>query len=194
MEPFDQSLIYVFILGGVAMLTFLVETFGSLAFGRIFFRVGIPVLRRTESLPTSGKKLPYNQKIVREEGRFLFTENREVFFLSRLKWGHFSRVNSQFPIRYTGYIRADNAVDIVGRIPFASILLLVYVVALFVVIWPDIVRDSPSWLPWVVLGVTVLGMGVGAFISRHFERKRYGHLVEELQSIFEGLPGNRPFT
>ncbi|UZR97320.1 hypothetical protein [Chondrinema litorale] len=114
----------IFAIGG--MLSFfiiIIETFLLYSFTKFAFENGITAFERTIEIPTNNIKQLNDLKLKRKEGKFYFSPNNRIYFLSRFRIFSF-RLNTPFPFKGTGVINKNNTITIIGKLPLGTTLFI----------------------------------------------------------------------
>lgn len=178
-----ELIILAWILGAGTWLFSVIEMIAVLSFSKFFFRLGIPVYRKTLDIGTGNLQFESGQTINRAEGKFRFTASDQVFFRSRMFWFKLFRLNTPFPYKATGTIRPGNKMDIIARVPLGTSLFFLFWVTgwLAGTLVLIIASGHYSMLPFGLIGLAFAGAMV--LISYPIEKGRMDTMVEELQSI-----------
>jgi len=114
------------------------------------------------------------------EGKFRFTTDNQVLFLSQLFLFKMSRFNTAFPLKITGTITTVNQMNIVARLPVGSTLFNLFFLTAFFKVF--IVESGNSSA--LTFGLFPLAF-VGALFGSSFftERRRLKTMISELQEI-----------
>ncbi|MFB6344029.1 hypothetical protein ACE01N_20230 [Saccharicrinis sp. FJH2] len=160
------SIIIITIIEGVTTYL-LVET---------FFNIGIPVFKRTIEIDTSTLKIEKYRTIVKDMGRFQFTRDNKVYFLTRMKFFSF---RTSFPFKIIGTIKSDDKIDIVARLPLGTTLIFLLIISSGIYLSMPIDLES-SWIDIIgVLSLLILLL----LISFLIEYSRLSTMIEELKEI-----------
>lgn len=172
MDEFND--IYFFIIIVLGLFT-VIEQIAVQRFNRFFFNSGIKV--KNTIIHTTGWriKIPSDTVIKLGEGKFSFTSDNRVYFLSQLFWFEMFRVNTPFPIRSVATIRYDNRIEVVSRIPLSATL---FIVGFFFLYFSVAAAEIKEFI-WVGAGIFLFLVALSYFI----ENRRLKIMIEELKSI-----------
>jgi hypothetical protein len=153
-------LIYTLILFAI------IEMFAIHSFLLTFFRLGIPVFKKTIEIEETDIKPQSAEVIKRKEGKFLFRGN-QVYFISRFLFNPF-RLSTLIPFKLIGNILPDNKIEIVGRLPIGTTSFF---------LWPMVLGD---------INMMLFGFGlstIGFVIWYSLEKARVKEMLGELKTI-----------
>ena len=178
-----ELFIFAWTLGVGSWFLALIEMISVHSFATLFFRIGIPVYRRTLNIETTNLVIEPNRTIKKSEGKFQFTSDNKIYFLSQMFWFKFGRFTTPFPFKAIGTIRPDNKIDIIARVPIATSLFLLF----WVVGWTaGTVGASIGSGEFSSLGFGLIGWafaGVMVLISYPIEKGRMDTMTRELEKI-----------
>lgn len=161
---------------GFGIAFYLVETFMSRSFNITFFNMGINIKKTTISLAGSKIEIPRGIKLDLAEGKFYFSNDGKVYFLSQYFWFKMFRAETPFPVRSVGTFRYDESIEIVSKIPLGSCLFMGF----FFIVWIIFAIEAQSNEMILAGSIVLIYMAVfGYFV----ERKRLNIMIEELKSI-----------
>jgi len=173
-------------LGVVSWIIAFIEMIAMHTFSKFSFQIGIPIYKHTFDIDTINLNVEHNITIRRSEGKFQFTQDNKVYFLSQFFFFKFFRFTTPFPFKAIGEIRTDHKTEIVARIPIGTTLFLLFWLigwtagAIGASINSGSIGDIAFGLiGWVFAGIMVL-------ISYPIEKRRMDRMVEELESIISG--------
>ena len=164
-------------LGAGSWLLAAIEMIAVQFFSPFFFRIGIPVYRRTIDIETKKLKVEQNATIKKSEGKFRFSTGNMVYFRSQT---FFFRLKTPFSFKAIGMLKPDNKIDIVARVPLGTTLFLLF----WVICWT--VGASIGSSGFGVLGFGLIGWafaGIIVLISYPIEKGRMDAMVAELKEI-----------
>lgn len=158
-------------------LLVIVEWIGTHFFFPLFFRLGIPVYKQTIDVKTTAFMGQPGTTIKKAEGKFKFSFDDRVYFLSRTML--YRNVSTLFSLKATGTIQTDNKIDIVARLPVSATVLIPFVI--FSGVAGGISGGSAALVFWGYAFAFV----IGALMSYGIEKARMDRMVNELQEIME---------
>lgn len=153
------------------------------SFARFFFRIGINAYEKTINIDT--KNLPFINKetIKKAEGKFQFSQDNKVYFLSQFFLFKFFRISTPFPFKAIGEIRTDNQIEIKARIPIGTTLFFLF----WLLGWSvGALGASTGILEMANLVFLLIGWGfagIMVLISYFVEKGRMDQMVTELETI-----------
>lgn len=172
------------ILGIASWFFAIVEMISVQSFNKFFFRIGIPVFRRTIDVTGTHRAIELNNTIKKSVGKFRFTSPNTVYFLSQTFWFRMFRITTPFPLRAIGTIIPDNKIEIVGRVPLGT--------TLFILFWLLAWTSGSFSIAALTMG-NFSGVGFGLFgwafaglliaISNPIEMGRMETMIKELREI-----------
>lgn len=113
----------LFFLFVCSILLSLLELFFTHFFVKAFFNIGITVYRKTIQLSPNDFLPIFNVTYKKHEGKFRFTKDKKVYFISRVK---LFRFYSQFPFRATGTFIKNNKIQVVAKTPLFYFLAAIF--------------------------------------------------------------------
>lgn len=181
----DESfLTIVFIVVFSYWVVSIIELIATHSFNRLAFNIGIPIAKRTIEMPTGDFTPKINATIKGSEGKFCFTDDGKVLFLSQHFWFKFFRFNSVFPIKVVGTINKNNTIDLIVRLPvgpslifgvfFICSILSFFEVGMFL-------TEIGFRMQHLIFFAIIIG------ISYPIEKKRLGLMIEDLKKIISGV-------
>jgi hypothetical protein len=159
------------------------------SFVKFAFNIGIPIMKRTFEIPSSDfiRKIDFTYK--ESEGKFRFSADHKVYFLSQIFLFRFFRFTTPFPFKAVGTINNNNSIDIIDRLPIGSCLfLLFWIIAWIVAAITSVIQSGE--LNAVGIGlVGLISAGIMIGISYPIEKKRMETMIYELKKIISAKPG-----
>ncbi|MBU2554006.1 MAG: hypothetical protein KKF98_06060 [Bacteroidetes bacterium] len=183
---------YLFILawtlGVSSWFLAIIEMISLHSFWGIIFKVGIPVKRTSLEINTEKFHPEIGNTISMEEGKFRFTNERKVFFLSQF---FLFRFTTPFPFKVIATISPNNKVDIVARIPLGTTLFLLFWILGWTIgsIGFGIQSGNFSSVGFGLIGWLFAGLMIG--ISYPIEKRRFELMISELKQIITENVHNR---
>jgi hypothetical protein len=170
------------ILGFGSWLIAFVEMIATHSFNRLAFNIGIPVIKRTIEMPTNEFAPKINTTIKESEGKFCFTDDGKVLFMSQYFWFKFFRTNTPFPFKVVGTINKNNTIDLIARLPIgASLFFMFWVIGWTIgMIGAFQSGDRGFGMFGLISAAVIIG------ISYPIEKKRMEIMIEELKKIITG--------
>lgn len=162
----------------------IIEMFSVRSFSRVFFKIGIPICRQSININTEDLNIEYDEIIKKSEGRFKFTADHKVYFLSQRFWFKFFNLRTPFPFKTIGSI-TPNKIELVARVPLGTSLFLLF----WLIGWSggniatsynagSKTEISLGALGWVIAALI-------AFISYKVEMSRFKKMIKELKEIIK---------
>ena len=152
-------------------------------FSRSIFSIGIPIMKKSIDIPTKDFTIQFDVTYRKSEGKFRFSPDNKVYFLSQIFWFKFFRFNTPFPFKAIGTIRPDNKIDIVARLPIGSSLFLLF----WLIGWTvAAIRAGVQFGKIGAMGFGLIGWIFAAImigISYPIEKNRMETMIDELKSI-----------
>lgn len=164
----------------VSWLLAIIEMISIHSFWSIFFKLGIPIKRMSFEIDTERFHPEIGKTIRREEGKFRFTREREVCFLSQIS---FFRFTTPFPFKVLASICQNNKVDIVARIPIGTTLFLLFWILGWTAGSIGLCIQSGDFSS---VGFGLIGWlfaGLMFWISYSIEKNRFYTMISELKQI-----------
>jgi len=179
----EQFFILAVILAFGSWSIAIIEMISIHSFSGFFFEIGIPVYRTSIDFGKSGSfNRPYTV-IKKFEGKFKFTNENKIYFLSQIFWFKFFRTSTPFPFKASGIIKSNGKIDIVARIPLGTTMFLLF----WVIGWTaGTIGMSIQSGNYGALAFGLIGWGFAALIiliSYPIEKKRMDLMVGELKEI-----------
>jgi hypothetical protein len=166
-------------LGVFFLLLSIIEMISVHSFWTVFYRVGIPVFNRTLDINTADLAIHPCQTIKKSEGKFQFSADNRVYFTSRIFFFRLFRFVTPFPLKIVGTTKANNKIDLVGRLPIGM--------TMFILCWLfgwTVVAVSSEFLNSIAFGLIGWGfVGIMIIISYWIEKQRVETMIEELVII-----------
>ena len=174
--------IVVWILGVCSWLIAIFEMISVHSFWRFAFKMGIPVKKISLETESNNFEFPANRTIKMDEGKFLFTNDRKVYFLSQLFLFRF-RLSTPFPFRGIATLQPDNKIDIIATIPIGPTLFFLFWILgwTFGSIGLGLQSGDFSSIGFALIGWLFAGVIFG--ISYPVEKRRFDTMISELKQI-----------
>lgn len=153
------------------------------SFTTFFFRIGITAYNKTITIDTKNLQFLNNRTIKKTEGKFQFSKDHKVYFISQFFLFKLFRVSTPFPFKAIGEIRTDNQIEIIGRIPIGTSLFFLF----WLLGWSAGAIGASSGIEGMAhLGSLLFGWtfaGIIFLISYYVEKGRMDQMVTELETI-----------
>lgn len=178
---------YLFILawtlGVTSWFLAIIEMISLHSFWGLVFKIGIPIKRISLEINTEKFHPEVGNTIRMEEGKFRFTHERKVYFLSQVFLFRFFRFTTPFPFKVIATIAPNNKVDVVARIPIGTTLFLLFWILGWTVgsIGFGIQSGDFSSVGFGLIGWLFAGLMIG--ISYPIEKSRFDLMISELKQI-----------
>tara|TARA_R110001592_G_scaffold50706_1_gene156682 strand:+ start:981 stop:1586 length:606 start_codon:yes stop_codon:yes gene_type:complete len=179
----SQLFILAIMLAFVSWFIVIIEMIAIHSFSRLFFGFGIPVYKTTLKIDEYDWFKRPIEVVKKDEGKFKFTEDGYIYFLSQFFFGKFFRTTTLFPFKATAKITVNGRVEIKARMPLGPTLFLFC----WVVGWTaGTVGMSIESGNYGAMLFGLIGWGFAALmvrISYPVEKKRMDLMVSELKEI-----------
>ena len=175
--------IFAWTLGFGSWFLVIFEMISIHSFWRIIFKFGIPIKRMSFEIETEKFHPEIGKTIRMEEGKFRFTSEGEVYFLSQIFLFRFFRFTTPFPFKVVALINRNNKVDIVARLPVGTTLFLLFWILGWTAGSIGFGFQSGDFSSVVIglIGWLFAGLLIG--ISYPIEKNRFDTMISELKQI-----------
>jgi hypothetical protein len=171
------------ILGFGSWFIAIIEMIATHSFLRLAFNIGIPIIKRTIEISTNDFTPRIDITLKESEGKFRFTADRKVLFLSQIFWFKFFRINTPFPLKAVGTINENNTIDLVVRLPIGTSLFLLFWLIGWTVgsLGAGLQSGEIGMIGFGLIGWIFAAIMIG--ISYPIEKNRLEIMIEELKKI-----------
>lgn len=178
----SESFFIIVLIGFSCWVIAIIEHIAAHSFNRLAFNIGIPIVKRTIEIPTGDFTPKTNTTIKGTEGKFNFTDDVKVLFLSQHFRAKFFRYNSTFPLKIIGTINKNNTIDLSVRLPIGACLFFLFWVIGWTIgmIGAFQSGDRGFGIYGLIFAAVIIG------ISYPIEKKRLGLMIEDLKKIITG--------